>query len=143
MIVAAADGQLFVHILGAMTLFGATAAVAVLALVGRSREDQLSLARASFFTLLVLAIPAWVVTLVFGSWTESAGNFPDGLGWIDLGSGIADAGLVVFLVAAGLNYVWTRRPAGGWPVTVLGVVTSLYVVALAVAWWAMSAKVPT
>ena len=143
MIAANADTQLFLHILGAITLFGATAAVAVLALFGRSREQQTPLARASFFTLLVLAIPAWVVTLVFGEWTKSAMDWPDGLGWIDLGAGIANGGLFVLLVAGGLSYAWMRRPAPGWPVTLLGVLTSLYVVALAVAWWAMSAKVPS
>ena len=37
--------QLFLHILGAITLFGATSAVAVLALFGRNREEQLPLAR--------------------------------------------------------------------------------------------------
>jgi hypothetical protein len=137
-----AEAQLFLHILGAITLFGSVAAVAVLALVGRNRDEQLPLARASFFTLLVLALPAWVVTLVFGEWTRSEMNWPDGLGWIDLGAGIANVGLFVLLAAAALNYVWTRRPTGGWPVTALGAVTGLYLVALAVAWWAMSAKVP-
>ena len=84
---------------------------------GRNRDEQLPLARASFFTLLVLAIPAWVVTLVFGEWAKSVMNWPDGLGWIDLGAGIANLGLFVLLVAAALNYMWTRRPTGGWPVT--------------------------
>jgi hypothetical protein len=138
-----AETQLFLHILGAVTLFGSVAAVAVLAFVGRSREEQLPLARASFFTLLALALPAWVVMLVFGEWTKSDMNWPDGLGWIDLGAGVANLGLFVLLAAAALNYVWTRRPAGGWPVTVLGALTGIYLVALAVAWWAMSAKVPS
>jgi len=137
------EAQLFLHILGAVTLFGSVAAVTILALVGRNRDEQLPLARASFFTLLVLAIPSWVVTLVFGEWTKSEMNWPDGLGWIDLGAGVANVGLFVLLAAAALNYVWTRRPNGGWPVTALGAVTGLYLVALAVAWWAMSAKVPS
>ena len=138
-----ADAQLFLHILGAIVLFGATAASAVLALAGRHREEQLPLARASFFTLLLLALPGWVLTLGFGYWTESKGDFPEGLGWIDLGAGVADLGLFALLIALGANYVWMRRPSGGWPVTVLGIVTSVYLVALAVAWWAMSAKVPS
>ena len=41
--------QLFLHVLGAITLFGATSAVAVLALFGRDREEQLPLARAAFW----------------------------------------------------------------------------------------------
>jgi len=142
-IAATADTQLFLHILGAITLFGATAAVAVLALFGRVSDDQLPLARASFFTLLVLALPSWVVTLVFGEWTKSGMDWPDGLGWIDLGAGVANVGLFVLLAAGGLAYAWTRRAKPGWIVTALGVLSSLYVVALAVAWWAMSAKVPS
>jgi hypothetical protein len=137
-----AEAQLFLHVLGAIALFGSLAAVAVLALFGRHRDEQLPFARASFATLLAVAIPAWVVMLAFGYWTKSEMNWPDGLGWIDLGAGIADLGLLVLLAAAALNYVWTRRPTDGWPVTVLGAVTGLYLVALAVAWWAMSAKVP-
>ena len=138
-----ADGQLFLHVLGAITLFGSTAAVTVLALFGRNREVQLPLARASFFTVLVLAIPSWVVTLAFGYWTEDAMDWPEGVGWIDIGAAIADAGLLVLLVAGGLSYAWTRRPVRGWQVTALGTVTGLYLVALAVAWWVMSAKVPS
>jgi hypothetical protein len=143
MLYSEADGQLFLHVLGAITLFGATATVAVLALFGRHRDVQLPLARASFFTLLVLGIPAWVVTLAFGYWTKSGMNWPDGVGWIDIGEGIADAGLLFLLVAGALSYAWMRRPVRGWPVTALGVVSCAYVAALAVAWWVMSAKVPT
>jgi hypothetical protein len=138
-----AEAQLFLHILGAITLFGATSAVAVLAVFGRNRDEQLPLARAALWISLVLAIPGWVVTLGFGYWTKSEMSWPDGVGWIDLGAGIADLGLFALLASAGLSYAWTRRPAGGWPVTALGIVTSAYVVALAVAWWAMSAKVPS
>jgi hypothetical protein len=138
-----AETQLFLHVLGAITLFGATSAVAVLAFAGRLREVQRPLARASFWTVLVLAIPAWIVVIAFGEWTESAAHWPDELGWIDLGRGIADIGLFVLLAAAGLAYRWMRRQAGGWHVTALGVIASLYVVALAVAWWCMAAKVPS
>jgi hypothetical protein len=142
-ILASADMQLFLHVLGAITLFGATAAVTVLAFFGRNREEQLPLARASFFTLLVLAVPAWVVTLAFGYWTKSSENWPDDIGWIGLGAGIADAGLLALLAAGALSYAWMRRPVRGWPVTALGTITGLYLVALAVAWWVMTAKVPT
>ena len=101
-----ADTQVFLHVLGAITLFGATSAVAVLAFLGRGREEQLPLARASFFTLLLLAIPAWVVTLAFGYWTESAQKWPDVIGWIELGAGEYEV-LVEILPGAGDD---TRRP---------------------------------
>ena len=72
------------------------------------------------------------MTLGFGYWTESEQGWPDGIGWIDIGAGIADVGLFVLLGAAGLSYAWMRRPAGGRVVTALGVLTALYLVALAV-----------
>jgi hypothetical protein len=137
------EAQLFLHVLGAVALFGATGAVAVLAVVGRTREEQLPLARVSLWTLLALAIPAWVVMLVFGEWTKSKVRWSSDLGWIRAGVGVADAGLILLLVAAGLAYRWTRRASAGWHVTALAALASLYVVLLAVAWWAMAAKVPT
>ena len=35
--------------------------------------------------------------LGFGYWTESEMSWPDGVGWIDLGAGVADLGLFVLL----------------------------------------------
>jgi hypothetical protein len=137
------ETQLFVHILGAILLFGATSTVAVLALVARGREEQQPLARASFLTLLVLGLPSWVLMFVFGTWTESELNVADDAGWIEVGFRISDAGLIVLLVSTALAYRWNRRPVRGWPVTAVAVLTCLYLVALAVAWWAMSAKVPS
>ena len=137
------NAEVFLHVLGAITLFGATAAVAVLALAARGREEQAPLATASFWILLVLALPAWVVMLAFGTWAEATADFPGNPGWIDIGSGIADLGLLVLLAAGFLAFRWKRNPTAGWPVTALGVLTGLYLVALAVAWWAMSAKVPS
>ena len=137
------NAEVFLHVLGAITLFGATGAVAVLALAGRTSGQQAPLANASFWILAALALPAWVVMLVFGSWAKSTANFADDPGWVGLGSGIADLGLLVLLAAGFHAFRWKRNPAPGWPVTAIGVLTGLYLVALAVAWWAMSAKVPT
>jgi hypothetical protein len=137
------DTQLFLHVLGAMLLFGATATVAVLALAARGREEQRPLARAAFFTLLALALPSWVLMFVFGTWTESELDITGEPGWIELGFRISDFGLIALLVSTGLAYLWTRRARPGWHVTAVGILTGLYLVALAVAWWAMSAKVPS
>lgn len=137
------DTQVFFHVLGAVTLFGSVGAVAVLALAARSVTEQLPLARASFWTLLVLALPAWVVTIVFGNWAESAANWPEDLGWLSIGAGVGDGGLLVLLAATALAFRWKRNPSRGRTVTAIGVLSGLYLVALAVAWWVMSAKVPT
>jgi hypothetical protein len=137
------EAQLFLHVLGATVLFGATGAVAVLGLVGRARGDARPLARATFRTLLVVALPAWVVTLAFGAWTDSKENLPDGLTWLDLGFHVMDGGLLLQLATAAIAFRWQRRPDTAWAGTAVGVLMSIYLVALAVAWWAMSAKVPS
>jgi hypothetical protein len=137
------DAQIFVHVLAATVLFGATAAIAVLGFAARSRADRLTLARASLRTVLVLAIPAWALTLAFGSWAESKGNWPDGIGWIDLGAGVTDAGLVILLALAAIAFRWSRRPETSWAPTAVAALASLHLAALAVAWWVMTAKVPT
>jgi hypothetical protein len=134
--------QLFVHVLGATMLFGATGAVAVLGLAGRSRTDALPLARAAFRTLLLLALPAWVVTLVFGSWTKSKADWPD-LTWIELGFHVMDGGLLVLLATTAIAWRWQRRPETTWAATAIGALACLYLAALALAWWVMTAKVPS
>ena len=136
------EAQLFFHVLGATVLFGATGAVAVLAFAGRMREEARPLAHAALATLLALAVPAWIVTFVFGLWTESAGNWPEGLTWIAIGLRVNDAGLVVLLASAGIAYRWMRRPAERWAPTVLAILACLYLVGLAVAWWVMTTKLP-
>ena len=46
-------------------------------------------------------------------------------------------------VAGGIAFAWMRRPGARWQPTAVAVLASVYVVVLGVAWWAMSAKVPT
>jgi hypothetical protein len=135
--------KLFLHVLGAITLFGATGAVAVLALAARGRDEQLPLARASLGTLLLLALPSWVVMLGFGSWAKSGSDLPGDPGWLKIGESVANVGLLLLLATTALAYRWTQRPAGGRPVTAIGVLSCLYLVALAVTWWVMAAKVPS
>jgi hypothetical protein len=138
-----ADAQVFVHVLSAITLFGSTGAVAVLAVAARGRTEQLPLARASFWTLAVVALPALVLTIVFGSWAESVIDYPGEPGWVGIGVAVGDGGVLVLLAAAAAAYRWSRRPDTAWAPTAIGVLTGLYLVALAVGWWVMSAKVPS
>jgi uncharacterized membrane protein len=136
------DFQLFVHILGAVSLFGAVAAVAVMGLAARRVTEARPLAAGALVSTLFVAVPAWIVMYTFGFWTKSKRGWPDHLGWITLPMRIADAGLVVLLGMAGLSYVWLRRPERGRLPLALGVLSLLYILALGVAWWAMTAKVP-
>jgi hypothetical protein len=137
------DFQIYLHVLGATALFGSTVCLVVLAAASRSRAEPRPLAFGAFATILAVAIPAWLLTLVFGSWTKSKEGWPSGLAWLDLGQGIADAGLLVLLVSAGLSFAWLRRPATAWLPAALGLLAAGYTVALGVAWWVMTTKVPS
>jgi hypothetical protein len=131
--------QLFLHIAGAIALFGATATVATIGFAARRRAEQVQLARGALGTLLVVAIPAWVVMLVFGSWTKSKEGLPGTLDWIRVGSAISTAGIVFLLVATGVAYSWSRRPSR-WQPLAIAALASAYLLALGVAWWVMSTK---
>lgn len=137
------DLQLFLHVLGAVALFGAVAAVAILGFAGRRPDGRARLAGASLRTLIFVAVPAWAVMLAFGSWTKSKEGLPGGIEWLKIGSAIAAAGIAVLLATAAIAYAWTRRPSDGRLPLALGVLATGYLAALAVAWWVMSAKVPT
>jgi hypothetical protein len=136
----AIDVRLFFHVLGAMVLFGATVATALLALAARRGEHLQALARAAFFTLLFCALPSWVVLFAFGSATKSQEHLPSSVNWVTVPTAIAGAGLVVLLASTGAAFAWTRRPQGAWQPRAVGALAGAYLVALAVAWWIMTAK---
>jgi hypothetical protein len=138
-----ADAQLFIHVLAATALFGATGAVAVLGFAARRRADRRPLAGAAFWTILLLVLPAWALTLAFGEWTRSKEHWPDDISWIGIGYAVADGGLILLLVTTAVAWWWTRHTEAGWPAPAIAALASLYLVALGVAWWVMTAKVPT
>jgi hypothetical protein len=122
---------LFLHVLGAMLLFGATLAAFVAAAAGHGR--------AAFRSLLV-AIPFWALMLGAGSWLNSdADGVWNGQTWLQLGMNIAGPGVLALLVAIGTAYWWTRsgKLAAG---RICTGVTGVYLLLLAVAWLAMSGK---
>jgi hypothetical protein len=130
---------LFLHVLGAMALFGATLTGAMLAWV--TPRQPAVLARATFRTLLVAALPAWVLMRLAAGWIESKEDLGDSdPGWLGVGFIVAEPGLLLLLVAIGLAFWSTRRGGDGWQPRVVAVLATVYVAALAVAWWAMSAK---
>jgi hypothetical protein len=132
--------QLLLHIVGAVALIGATAAVAIVGLAARHWAERGRLARIALGTTLFVGVPAWTLMLVFGSWTKSKEGLPDTLEWIRVGSGVANGGILYLVATAALSYSWTRHPAGGRQPLIIGVLATAYLCALAVAWWAMTAK---
>ncbi len=71
---------------------------------------------------------------------KSSGAIDDNEGWIGVGFAVAEPGLLLLLLATGFAFWWARRAGRGWQGRAVAVLSSLYLVALAVAWWAMSAK---
>jgi hypothetical protein len=138
-----ADTQLFVHVLAAITVFGAIATASLLAWRGRTDGSSVVLAGATFRSLVAFALPAWIVMFVFGNWTKSKEQIPDAAHWVKIGSAIAVAGALVLLVAIGTSYAWSRTPSRRGLATLTGALTTALLAALAVAWWVMTAKVPS
>jgi hypothetical protein len=131
---------LFLHVLGAMTLFGAVLAVAIVSWVAWKHPLPV-LARSAFWALLAVAVPAWIVMRVGGGWISSKEGYPSSGGptWLKIGMGVGDGGLLFLLVSTGAAFWWQRagNALGGRIVTVL---TTVYLLLLGVAWFAMSAK---
>lgn len=122
---------LFLHVLGAMVLFGAILAAVLTAATGHRRPT---------FQALLVAVPAWVVLRVGAQWIYSKeGKWPNDPTWIGIGFAVSDAGLIVLLASLAVAFWWLRsgRPLAGRICAALGAV---YLVLLALAWLAMSGK---
>ena len=127
---------LFLHVFGATILVGAIAATAIAA--GKS-GTSLMLRRVAFRTVLLLVIPAWILMRVAGQWTDSR-SIPDDPGWLGVGFIVSDAGVLVLLLAVIFGWLSVRKPDRGWPARTVTALALLYLAALLVAMFAMSAK---
>jgi hypothetical protein len=128
---------LFLHVLGAMTVTGATAAAFIAAVASR-RWPWLRLVLAR--TLVFATFPAWILMRLGGAWEDSRSPIGDGAGWLDTGYLVADAGFVLLILAMIFGAIGVRRPQKNWPVGAVTVITGLYFVALIVAMVAMTGK---
>jgi hypothetical protein len=128
---------LFLHVFGAIVLFGATLATVTLAVAGRRAPV---LARSAFWTLLAAAVPAWVIMRIGAGWIYSKEGFSgDDPTWLGIGFLVADIGLLILLLATGFAFWWQRSQKAVAGNVVAGLST-LYLVLLVVAWLAMSGK---
>jgi hypothetical protein len=128
---------LFLHVLGATTVTGGTAAV-FLASVSTRRWPWLRLVVAR--ALLLVVFPAWILMRLGGAWEDSRSPIGDDSTWLGIGYMVADAGFVLLIVATILGAVSVRRPERGWPIKAVAVITGVYFVALLVAMFAMTGK---
>jgi hypothetical protein len=130
---------LFLHVVGAVTLFGSVLAVTILAYsaLRLAPERAQVVRRVGFWTTLVLMVPAWMVMYGGGAWVLDR-EFPKhSPGWVDAGLHIADGAAVLTLLLLIFGWLAIKRPRlGGW----LAALATVYAVALGVAWFYMSAK---
>lgn len=136
---------LFVHVLGAMVLVGGLVAGA--SSIAFARGDT-RLLRLGYWTLLLVALPGYVVMRVGAEWLymkEGWDDLPDDQvpAWLDIGYIVADAGAVLTLIALIVGGIGVRRLRDGKGQGLLkaAMIISLLVLAAAVvAIWAMSGK---
>lgn len=143
---------LLLHVLGASILLGAllTAVTAqLLAWKRRAPADVLPYARLSFRTLLIVAIPAWLLMWLGALWTasrEGLDNLDEDPAWLVIGYSTAEPGGVLLLISTILAGLGARRlgrsngEQGATLVRVATVLVVLLVIAYVIATWAMSAK---
>jgi hypothetical protein len=128
---------LFLHVLGAMAVTGATAATFVAA-ASSNRWPWLRVVVAR--TLLLVVFPAWLLMRLAGQWIDSKENVPGDPTWLGIGFLVGDAGLVLLIVAMILSAIGVRRPEKQWPIRAVTALAGLYLIALLVAMSAMSGK---
>jgi hypothetical protein len=132
---------LFLHVLGAIVLAGATGAVTVLACAARKRRAHGALlSRLAFRTLIFVVVPSWIVMRV-GAQLIADKEFPDKApGWVGVGFAVSEPGLILLIALGVVAWVSARRGGVGRASVALAILAPVYLAALAVAWWAMSAK---
>ena len=133
---------LFLHVLGAMILVGATLTGA--SALAFARGDT-RLLRLGYWTLLLVGLPSYVVMWGAAHWIyskEGLDESPIDAAWTGIGFIVAEGGAVVFLAALITGGIGVRRlPSGGHGLLKATLVLSLVLLAaFVVAVWAMSAK---
>jgi hypothetical protein len=134
---------LLVHVAGAMLLVGALVVVAATMGAALKRGDGVEvLTSLAYRTLLLGVLPAYVLMRGGAEWIAAEEDVPDDAGWIGIGYGTADGGLLLTIIAAVLAWRAARRGAdgpGGMGRAVL-VLAGVLILAYGVALWAMAAK---
>jgi hypothetical protein len=122
---------LFLHVLGAMTLFGCVLTALVLAVANMPGGT---------LTSLLIALPSWAVTLAAAYWTEHEEHLgSSNATWLNIGHGVLEPGLVVLLAALAAAWWWSRS-GKAIAARISAGLSGVYLLLLALAWLAMSGK---
>ena len=134
------DLPLFLHVLGATLLFGSTATVAIAGYASRRSPDNSALlARVVAGTWVLLILPSFVLMRV-GAALILNKEFPGNAsqpGWVGVGFIVSEPGALLLIVVGILAWISVRKKRVLLAVPILA---SLYLFALAVAWFAMAGK---
>ena len=136
---------LFLHVLGAMILVGGLLAGATT--LGYARGDARFL-RLGYWTLLLVALPGWVLMRIGAQWISSKegwDDLPDELvpTWLSIGFFIADLGglvLLVSMIVGGVGVYRLRQGKGSGLLRATMVLSLVLLAAYLVAAWAMAGK---
>jgi hypothetical protein len=136
------DLALFLHVLGAIALFGSTSVVAIAGFAGRrSARHARLLSRLILWTWLIVVVPAWILMRVAAEWILGKefpnGNEPD---WVGVGFTVSEGGAILLLALGILAWLWARRDGTGRLGAFVAWLATIYVVALGVAVFAMTGK---
>jgi hypothetical protein len=129
---------LFLHVLGAMTLYGAIITAVVLTVAAWRRPDAAFLRRATL-TSLIVAIPFYVLLRVFAQVIYNDEDFAKDPTWVGIGFMASDIGLLILLISIGVAFWWVRsgKPVAG---RIVAGLSTVYLLLLTVAMLAMSGK---
>ena len=130
---------LFLHVLGAMVMTGATL-LALTSLASAWRTEDTAALRLGYRALLLGALPGWLVMRVFAQITLDQSAFEEDEAWIGFGFGSSELGFVLMVVATVLAGVSVRRAAAGGRVRAAAILVGIVLALSLVAVWAMTAK---
>jgi ABC-type sugar transport system permease subunit len=132
---------LFVHVLGAMVLVGATLTATSAFSFARGNER---LVRLGYRTLLVVGLPSYAVMWAGAHWIYAKEGLDERgieFAWEAIGFAVTEVGAVLFvaaLILAGMGV--RRRRSGEGLLRAATVICVVLLAAFAVAVWAMAAK---
>jgi len=139
---------LFLHILGAMTLVGSLVLV-VVSLASARGGDSAAALRLGYRSLLLGAIPSWIVMRLAAQWIASKEGLDDldePPAWVDIGFMTSEPTLLLLIAATVCAGIAARRARegggrsfGGLNTAALVLVT-ISLLAYVLAIWAMSTK---
>jgi hypothetical protein len=140
------DFPLLLHVLGAMLLVGALI-LAASALSFAWRDGNAALVRLGYRSLLLGALPAWVLMRAGAAWIADKEHVTDSNdAWVGIGFTTGDFGLLVILISILLAGLAVRRGRGrggrssGGFGGATAILASLLVIAYLVTVWAMTTK---